>query len=136
GSLRSLLGEAFFRCKYALCRLRLALTRCCCPIERFYRSEQSGAQSGFGSKRIFMATLINRIAAQFRLANQRRTRALFIADASKGRGNWPIRPIRLRSAQDPRSGHVLYRLSGSGPEKPTPRHGEPLLLKLLRDDGL
>jgi hypothetical protein len=67
GSLRALLSEAFFRCKYALCRLRLALTRCCCPIERFYRSEQSGAQSGFGSKRIFMATLINRIAAQFDL---------------------------------------------------------------------
>ena len=86
GSLRALLTEAFFRCKYALRRLRLALTRCCCPIERFYRSEQSGAQSGFGSKTHFHGDTDRLDSGSVRLANKRRGRALFIADASKDRG--------------------------------------------------
>src|SRR5262249_18713571 len=40
-------SAAFLRCRYALRRLRLACTRCCCPMGKVYRLKQRETQSGF-----------------------------------------------------------------------------------------
>src|SRR5437763_1902414 len=44
GSLRGARSDAFFRCRYARRRLRLVLTRCCCPMAAFYRSKRRFTQ--------------------------------------------------------------------------------------------